>query len=170
MALQPTEQGNLPPSAADADPDHPRRQIAALPPPAGGEDCPKGSAAAAGLPDEILLEILSRLPVKPLFRFKCVSKAWFGFIADCLRKIPPTLQGFFYGSENNTNYGHFINLLGGSVPPVDPSFAFLTKLPEIEQIILVGSCNGLAMFLHDRCSSEPHEADDYMGACACNWH
>uniref|UniRef100_K3ZTX7 F-box domain-containing protein n=1 Tax=Setaria italica TaxID=4555 RepID=K3ZTX7_SETIT len=166
MGLQATEQGSHPPAAAAAaaDPDHPPpRQLAAPPsPPAGGDGCPEGSTAAV-LPDDILLEILSRLPVKALFRFKCISRAWFGFITERLRKIPPTLQGFLYGPTNK-NYGHFFNLLGRSVPPVDPSFAFLTKLPEIERIILMGSCNGLVLFLHSR-RSEAHEREDYI---VCN--
>jgi hypothetical protein len=50
----------------------------------------------------------------------------------------------------NNNCEHFFNLLGRSVPPVDTSFAFLTELPEIEQIGLADSCNGLLLFLHTR--------------------
>ncbi|KAL6647569.1 hypothetical protein ACP70R_015006 [Stipagrostis hirtigluma subsp. patula] len=64
-------------------------------------DCPKrgGAVAAAGIPDDPLVEILSRVPVKSLCRFKCVSKAWRDLIADPLhrRKLPQTLEGFFYG-------------------------------------------------------------------------
>ncbi|KAG2632201.1 uncharacterized protein LOC120659579 [Panicum virgatum] len=122
MAQQATEQGGRHPpgaAAAAADPNHPLQTIAAPPsPPAGGEGCRNGSAVA-GLPDDILLEILSRLPVKPLSRFKCVSKAWSGLVADCLRKIPRTLQGFFYSDDKgeNNNCVPFLNLLGRSVPP-----------------------------------------------------
>ncbi|RLN36505.1 hypothetical protein C2845_PM03G22010 [Panicum miliaceum] len=148
---QATEQGSHhpPAAAAAADSAHPLQTIAALPsPPAGAEGCPKGSAVAS-LPDDLLLEILSRLPVKSLSRFKCVSKSWSDLVADCLPKIPQTLQGFFHSDEKggNNNYGRFFNLLGRSVPPVDPSFAFLTELPEI---VLTGSCNGLVLFLHTR--------------------
>jgi hypothetical protein len=56
-------------------------------------------AAVAGIPDDALVEILSRLPAKFLCRSKCVSKAWCDLIADRLRcrKLPLTLEGFFYG-------------------------------------------------------------------------
>ncbi|PIA61324.1 hypothetical protein AQUCO_00300694v1 [Aquilegia coerulea] len=30
-------------------------------------------------PDEVILQILARLPIKPLFRFKCVCKLWYKF-------------------------------------------------------------------------------------------
>nr|CAB3452182.1 unnamed protein product [Digitaria exilis] len=63
-------------------------------------DCPRrGAAAVAGLPDDPLVEILSRVPVKSLCRFKCVSKAWRDLISDPLhrRKLPQTLEGFFCG-------------------------------------------------------------------------
>jgi hypothetical protein len=149
----------------------------------------------AGLPDDALVEILSRLPAKYLCRSKCVSKAWRDLIADRLRcrKLPLTLEGFFYGceyrsrkapfrnegccdsfsdsgdesgsegsdegvgegsdeggseddkeggSKNNDRdgsevCGHFINLLGRSVPLVDPSFSFLRKQPGIKNLILL---------------------------------
>uniref|UniRef100_K3ZX52 F-box domain-containing protein n=1 Tax=Setaria italica TaxID=4555 RepID=K3ZX52_SETIT len=62
-------------------------------------DCSKRSAGAvASLPDDPLVEILSRVPVKSLCRFKCVSKAWRDLIADPLhrKKLPQTLEGFFF--------------------------------------------------------------------------
>ncbi|CAL5090920.1 unnamed protein product [Urochloa decumbens] len=107
---------------------------------------PKRSAATGlPLPEDPLVEVLSRVPVKDLHRSKCVSKGWRGLIADPLhrRKLPQTLQGFFHA-------GDFINPFGGSgsPPPVDPSFRFLKKLPGIGKIWLRGFCNGLLLFRH----------------------
>ncbi|KAL6647303.1 hypothetical protein ACP70R_014740 [Stipagrostis hirtigluma subsp. patula] len=97
-----------------------------------------------GLPDDPLVDILSRLPAKSLCRFKCVSKPWRDLIADRLgcRNIPQTLQGFIYGDV----------------------CAFLTKLPEIEKIVLLGSCNGLVLFGHRRVS----DVYDSLGYIVCN--
>ncbi|OEL19199.1 hypothetical protein BAE44_0019782 [Dichanthelium oligosanthes] len=57
-------------------------------------DCAKGSAVA-GLYDDLLVEILSRLPVKDLRRSKCVSKPWRHLISDPLdrKKLPQDTGG-----------------------------------------------------------------------------
>ncbi|KAF8732053.1 hypothetical protein HU200_016009 [Digitaria exilis] len=57
----------------------------------------KKVAVAAGLPDDSLVEILSRATARELHRSKCVSKGWRDLIADPLhrKKLPQTLQGFF---------------------------------------------------------------------------
>ena len=66
----------------------------------------------AGLPDDALVEILSRLPAMYLCRSKCVSKAWRDLIADRLhcRKLPLTLEGFFYGCEYRRREAPFCNV------------------------------------------------------------
>ncbi|KAG0541942.1 hypothetical protein BDA96_02G059700 [Sorghum bicolor] len=115
-------------------------------------DGPKRTKAAAadGFPDDPVVKILSCLPAKPLFRFKCVSKGWCDLIVDRLgrRKFPQTLEGFFIDSSvgGGVNDLRFINLSGKSVPLVDASFSFLTKLPEIKQIKLLSAHNGLLLF------------------------
>ncbi|TKW30879.1 hypothetical protein SEVIR_2G067100v4 [Setaria viridis] len=131
-------------------------------------DCPKTKgieAAVACLPDDALEGILSRLRAKPLLRFKCVSKAWCGLIADRLRcrKFPQNLVGFFIGGRGE-NFGDFIDLSGRPVPLVDPSFSFLTNSQEIEKIVLLGSCNGLVLFGHRRVSDNY----DTLGYIVCN--
>ncbi|KAJ1288065.1 hypothetical protein BS78_02G060400 [Paspalum vaginatum] len=136
-------------------------------------DCPKAKRTEVMVTcpsDDALVEILSRLRAKPLFRFKCVSKAWRDLITERLRcrEFPQTLEpeGFFIG-EMDVNYGDFVGLLGRPVPLVDPSFSFLTKnLPKSEKIVLLGSCNGLVLFGHRRVS-DIFETDS-LGYIVCN--
>jgi hypothetical protein len=130
-------------------------------------DCPKtesGEVAVACPPDDSLVEVFSRLPAKPLFRWKCVSKDWCGLIADRLRcrKFPQTLEGFF-ACNGVDSYVGFI-CPERPVPLVDPSFSFLTKLPEIKKIVLLDSCNGLVLFGHRKVSDKY----DSLGYIVCN--
>ncbi|XP_039793700.1 putative F-box protein At3g52320 isoform X3 [Panicum virgatum] len=120
-----------------------------------GLDAEQGAAAttAGGLPDDAVVEILSRVPARSIHRFKCVSKPWRDLIADPLhrKRLPQTLEGFVCCAVAGASFhGRFISLPGRSAPPVDPSFSFLSKLPWIENIKLLGSCNGLLLFEHGR--------------------
>ncbi|KAL6647305.1 hypothetical protein ACP70R_014742 [Stipagrostis hirtigluma subsp. patula] len=129
----------------------------------------KISAAAAAslsdLPDEAQLEILSRLPVKPLHRSKCVSKAWRDLIDDPLhrKKLPQTLEDFF----DCVDGGHLslVHMVERRFPlDIDPGFSFLRELPGIEKLYLQDSCNGLLLFKHVR-ESDPAPGWDYI---VCN--
>ncbi|KAL6642991.1 hypothetical protein ACP70R_021172 [Stipagrostis hirtigluma subsp. patula] len=147
------------------------------------------TSAVARLPDDPLVEILSRLPVKSLCRSKCVSRAWRDLIAEPLhrKKLPQTLEGFFYkdndgsdgeisGSDTDGGGGggyedttmpyhgrrHFIDPLGRSARLVDPSFPFLTKLPAVVNLRLLHSCNGLLLFGH---GPKRYDAQGYI---VCN--
>ncbi|CAL5090962.1 unnamed protein product [Urochloa decumbens] len=118
------------------------------------EECPDAridaaATAAGGLPDDALVEILSRVPARSIHRFKCVSKYWRDLIADPLhrKRLPQTLEGFFFSDDAGAGFrGRFISLPGRSAPHIDPSFSFLTKQPGIENLNLLGSCNGLLLF------------------------
>ncbi|KAG2632110.1 F-box protein At5g07610-like [Panicum virgatum] len=123
-------------------------------------DCPK-RRAPAGLPYDDIVEILARLPARSVCRFKCVAKAWRDLIDDPLnrKKLPQTLEGFFFIDKPNdvasfVEHFDFINLLPRSVPlDIDPRFPFLTKRPEIEDLLFADSCNGLVLFDHVRKSN-----------------
>ncbi|CAL4935365.1 unnamed protein product [Urochloa decumbens] len=133
-------------------------------PVAGGMNFPnEPEPEVPGLPDDPLLEILSRVPFRSLCRFKCVSKSWRDLIANPLhrRKLPQTLEGLFHeiheegldrdgnngeaGSDNLRRHGYvgFVGLLGRSLPLVDPFFSFLKKLPGSEDIRIMDTCHGL---------------------------
>ena len=103
------------------------------------------------LPDEIVLEILARLPVKSLLRFRCVCKTWYSYITN------PNFISTHLLCYNNRDGGYVIH-----VPRIpDPSqictlasdrtfetisevripFTFQSEYPD-----LVGSCNGILCF------------------------
>ncbi|KAG2632105.1 putative F-box protein At1g60370 [Panicum virgatum] len=134
-------------------------------------DCPKRSAPA-GLPYDAIVETLARLPSRSVYRFKCVAKAWRDLIEDPLnrKKLPQTLEGFFFidkpdGVASVVKHVDFINLLPRSVPlDIDPRFSFLTKRPEIENLVFSDSCNGLLLFDHVRKSNSL----DVLGYIVCN--
>ncbi|KAM0907735.1 hypothetical protein ACQ4PT_015886 [Festuca glaucescens] len=65
-------------------------------------------ATVVSLPNDVIFDILSRTPMKPVFRFRCVSKGWHGLISDQaflaahkLRHTDPFLvdTGFFRGNK-----------------------------------------------------------------------
>ncbi|TVU41960.1 hypothetical protein EJB05_15522, partial [Eragrostis curvula] len=123
---------------------------------------------AAGLPDDPLVEILSRLPVKPLHRCKCVARSWRDLIDDPSnqKKLAQTLEGFFL-MEDGDDGGHidFVNLPARSVPlDIDLSFSFIKSLPGIEALAFLDSCNGLFLFKHHRKSAPRH----VLGYIVCN--
>ncbi|XP_044429298.1 F-box protein At5g07610-like [Triticum aestivum] len=110
------------------------------PPPSGSE------TAAERLTDDLLVEILSRVPGRSLCRFKCVSKHWLGLINDRTyrRKFPRTLTGFFFSSTTEEQLVHpvlpFTNLSGSR------SSTSLTFLPNGLNAFLLDCCNGLLLY------------------------
>ncbi|KAK3124651.1 hypothetical protein QOZ80_7BG0589960 [Eleusine coracana subsp. coracana] len=133
----------------------------------------KRAEAENGIPDDALVEVLSRLPVKPLHRSKCVAKAWLELIdgPHHRKKLPQTLEGFFfmdeesYSSRRNEGRFGFIDPRPRSVPlDIDPSFYFLMKRPEIKVLTLSDSCNGLLLLEHGLKLGPP----DRFGYIVCN--
>ncbi|KAF7092720.1 hypothetical protein CFC21_095178 [Triticum aestivum] len=103
-----------------------------------------------GLPlftDDLILEILSRLPVRSLHRFKCVSVSWRDLITDPAnrKKLPQTLAGFFYMTINNRIGHHFASVSGDSAAPFNLSIPYLhnNKYGGITQL---DACNGLLLY------------------------
>ncbi|CAN6357161.1 unnamed protein product [Urochloa humidicola] len=140
-----------------------RPAIPVVPGGRGMDRRPKRRAAAPQLPDDALVEILSRVPARSLCRFKCVSKAWRDLIADRLRctRLPQTLAGFFYDGTN-VDDGCSINTLGE--PAALASLSFLGEQPGIEDLALLHSCNGLLLLGHIK------DGDSYpsLGYIVCN--
>ncbi|XP_020259790.1 putative F-box protein At4g38870 isoform X2 [Asparagus officinalis] len=92
-------------------------------------------------PDDVLLEILSKLPIRSLLRFQCVSKSWRSLISDpqSHKKLPPAMAGLFSAGASPK----FVSLASRSF--VDPSTidSGLSFLPEPRRIL--GVCNGLLL-------------------------
>ncbi|CAM0954112.1 unnamed protein product [Alopecurus aequalis] len=103
---------------------------------------PANGSSAPRLTDDLIVEVLSRLPFKSFCRFKCVCKAWLAFSSDphyCkkLLKIP---TGLLYQHRKNSA----IKL--ASLPHNDKDFdEALGFLPQYEQLELMDSCNGLVL-------------------------
>jgi F-box interacting protein len=111
----------------------------------------RSSHASPGesLPDDLLVEILSRLPAKSICRSKCVSKRWLGLIHDRShrKKLAQTLEGFFHGVGEKKPFilgvvspVHFTDISGSRRPLQD--FAFL---PNSRRVHLLDCCNGLLL-------------------------
>ncbi|TVU50140.1 hypothetical protein EJB05_01497, partial [Eragrostis curvula] len=98
---------------------------------------------AEQLTDDLLVEILSRVPYRSLRRFTCVSKRWRDLIAhpDHRRKLPQTLAGFFCHASTRC----FVNASETGPPLVDPSLWFLPDREREGCRALLDGCNGLLL-------------------------
>ncbi|CAM0871032.1 unnamed protein product [Alopecurus aequalis] len=134
-------------------------------------------AVARLLTDDLIVEILSRLPARSVHRFKCVSPSWRDLIADPAhrRKLPHALAGFLYNTYNSANPRlhdfHYANVSAGAVdpslpflppdeyPPVDPSLPFLPP-EEYLYVPQLDTCNGLLLCLAYTAHSSPSADED----------
>ncbi|XP_059443596.1 F-box/kelch-repeat protein At3g06240-like [Corylus avellana] len=109
------------------------------------------------LPQALLSEILSRLPVKSLLRFRCVSKAWLALIKD------PTFinihlhntreRNLIVQTRNVDQNDQLLNLKYYSVPvnfsedrPVEVLPPFYRPEYSLSFYKIIGCCNGLVCF------------------------
>ncbi|RCV44199.1 hypothetical protein SETIT_9G354900v2 [Setaria italica] len=129
----------------------------------------KRASATADLTDDLIVEILSRLPAKSICRFKCVSWHWYGLITnpEHRKKIPQTLSGFFYRSyklnheKDMVIFPDFVGIMGDEEQPFsDPSLTFITGYKLIIPKIC---CNGLLFCLCWKVY--PRDESDYV---VCN--
>ncbi|KAM0895230.1 hypothetical protein ACQ4PT_023956 [Festuca glaucescens] len=99
------------------------------------------------LTNDLVVEILSRLPARLVCRFKCVPRTWRDLISHSIhcKKLPQTLSGFFTKHDSKTvpwSVPCFTNVSGRGPPLVSPSFDFL---PIHKRIIPLDTCNGLLL-------------------------
>jgi hypothetical protein len=120
------------------------------------------------LPDELVTEILTRVPYHSLCQFKCVSRSWRGLCSEpaVLHRCPQTLAGFFFRtiSPGRSRYvRHFVNTSGRGPPMVDPSLSFLP--PSYSDTGFLDCCNGLLLCKRDDIHPQPQTAYSYF---VCN--
>ncbi|KAK3136244.1 hypothetical protein QOZ80_5BG0430320 [Eleusine coracana subsp. coracana] len=100
------------------------------------------------LPDDLIIEILARLPARSLYTCMCVSKSWHGLISDPANRhrLAQTVSGLFFSKfrRNGRPAFFFAGLPSPPPPPVDPVFSFLPS--SYTEIQLLDSCNGLFLF------------------------
>lgn len=123
---------------------------------------PPSPPPASILAEDLLVEILSRVPYSSLCRFKCVSKSWLALCSDpaLRRKSSQTLSGFFYRlvvtSGQPLEYQvHFTNVSGRGRPMINPSLSFM---PGCKRIEIIDTSSGLLLCRCVKMSPE-HEYD-----------
>uniref|UniRef100_A0ACD5Y4J5 Uncharacterized protein n=1 Tax=Avena sativa TaxID=4498 RepID=A0ACD5Y4J5_AVESA len=115
-------------------------------------EVPAEETAAELLTDDLVLEILSRLPARSVHRFKCVSPSWCDLISDPAnrKKLPQTIAGFLYDTFNSEDFPlndfNFASVSTGAAPTVDPSLPFLPQ-EKYKYIAHLDTCNGLLLCL-----------------------
>ncbi|OMO52212.1 hypothetical protein COLO4_37351 [Corchorus olitorius] len=103
---------------------------------------PSNSAEAIANNQDLLAEILVRLPVKSLVRFKSVSKGWYSFISDprlSCRLLPDTVSGLFLCKTSRGKLEYEFVPLTHHKPP----FKSLTFDDNPSGLRILQSCNGL---------------------------
>jgi F-box interacting protein len=100
------------------------------------------------LTDDILVDIISRVPYKSTCCCKCVSTRWRDLFShpDHRKKLPQPLAGFFYEGCTRDSFPktsrYFTNVSGEGDPVVDPSLSFL---PRYDSLDILDCCNGLLL-------------------------
>ncbi|KEH16767.1 F-box and associated interaction domain protein [Medicago truncatula] len=107
------------------------------------------------LSEELIIEILSLLKVKPLIRFKCVSKSWYSLISN-----PFFIKKHLFKSSQNPHLSIFATNSSGN--SIDTTLAplpiqYLHEITDVNDITrytdkeyheVVGCCNGLICLLY----------------------
>ncbi|CAI9771052.1 unnamed protein product [Fraxinus pennsylvanica] len=109
---------------------------------------PEGSIPS--FPQEIMVDILLRLPAKSIGQFRCVSKRWRFLLSDSQfinthLNLHAEEGNFILISQNHSL--HTITDVGGD-PDVSRTLRFQPELPDT-WIEMVGSCNGLVLLVNE---------------------
>ncbi|XBJ12369.1 hypothetical protein VPH35_016901 [Triticum aestivum] len=105
------------------------------------------AAEAASLPEDLLVEVLARVPYRSLCRFRCVSRPWRALCSDpgLRKRSPQALSGFFcYTRDDDSHELRFLNISGRGRPLVDPGLPFLRAVWD-GGVRAVDCCGGLLL-------------------------
>ncbi|KAL6908101.1 hypothetical protein ACP4OV_002271 [Aristida adscensionis] len=123
------------------------------------------AAAAAALPDELLADILGRLPARGLAASRCVCRAWRDLVDGrrllLPRLLPRAVRGFFasyVGHDRSHFLAHPALAAAAAGPRVDGRFDYVDPTESFGSSRVVDHCNGLVLLL----------SDGDGGLCACN--
>ncbi|KAF5194663.1 hypothetical protein FRX31_015746 [Thalictrum thalictroides] len=114
------------------------------------------SSNSLPFPNDLIIEILTRLPIKPLFRFKCVSKEWQDMISVHLSMVLPNTTGFYImvNSTIASEPGNikFINVHpnGFIMSSSSDSVIEMTNLDFIQQSFIILDSNKGFLLLEER--------------------
>ncbi|KAM7485693.1 hypothetical protein LguiA_001702 [Lonicera macranthoides] len=103
-----------------------------------------GTARLVHVPDEIIDEILSRVPVKSLLRFKCICKCWLSKILDPNFRHNRDIESILH-MKSETQTISLYSIDGDKA--VTESFALPSndKKYECKRTFVSNSCNGLVI-------------------------
>ncbi|KAM3279180.1 hypothetical protein ACQJBY_046473 [Aegilops geniculata] len=123
---------------------------------------PRQGMTTTVLTDDLVVEILSRLPLKSFCRFKCVSKSWLVFSSDLhyRQKLPRTLAGLLYQKREHDTAIHFAGL-PSSDRDIDTTLGFVQCYEH--PLELKDCSNGLLLCYHGGTPSE-----EISNAIVCN--
>ena len=102
------------------------------------------------LNEDIIVEILTRLPAKEIAKLRCVCKRWLSLASEPrfiqyhnARNPHPSTSGFFLHDHKQRASYFPLNLKPPGLP--DPSFTFIPTSSDRDQINIESSCNGLIL-------------------------
>ncbi|XBI85234.1 hypothetical protein VPH35_093413 [Triticum aestivum] len=123
---------------------------------------PRQGMTTTVLTDDLVVEILSRLPLKSFCRFKCVSKSWLAFSSDLhyRQKLPRTPVGLLYQKREHDTGIHLAGLTS-SDRDIDSTLSFVQCYEH--PLELKDCSNGLLLCYHGGMPSK--EVSD---AIVCN--
>lgn len=98
------------------------------------------------VPEDIIVEILSRLPVKSLLRFKCVCKSWYDLLKNPIFNLKHQKSNLLVSRRDYISSGRVISLFGNEnriIETFDEQNLSKFLNGMFGHVRLIGPCNGV---------------------------